>query len=57
MQVQLSLLTAIVKLFVTRPTVGQELVPKVLKLATEEAENPDLRDRVRSILLGGRVRR
>lgn len=43
--VQLSLLTAIVKLFIKRPKSGQELVPKVLKLATENVENPDLRDR------------
>lgn len=28
-----------------RPTAGQELVPKVLKWATEEVDNPDLRDR------------
>lgn len=46
-EVQLALLTAIVKLFIKRPTVGQELVPKVLKMATEEVDNPDLRDRVR----------
>lgn len=44
-EVQLALLTAIVKLFIRRPTVGQELVPKVLKMATEEVDNPDLRDR------------
>ncbi|KAG7539700.1 hypothetical protein FFLO_03417 [Filobasidium floriforme] len=44
-EVQLALLTAIVKLFIKRPTVGQELVPKVLKMATEEVDNPDLRDR------------
>ncbi|OXG85910.1 adaptor protein complex AP-1 [Cryptococcus neoformans var. grubii Br795] len=44
-EVQLALLTAVVKLFIRRPTVAQELLPKVLKLATEEAENPDLRDR------------
>ncbi|CAJ0890810.1 7907_t:CDS:10 [Entrophospora sp. SA101] len=43
--VQLSLLTAIVKLFIKRPAAGQELVPKVLKLATEDVDNPDLRDR------------
>lgn len=45
-QVQLALLTAIVKLFIRRPTVGQDLVPRVLKMATEEVDNPDLRDRV-----------
>ena len=44
-EVQLSLLTATVKLFIQRPTKGQELVPKVLKWATEEVDNPDLRDR------------
>ncbi|TPX41005.1 hypothetical protein SeMB42_g02916 [Synchytrium endobioticum] len=44
-EVQLSLLTAVVKLFIKRPSVGQELVPKVLKWSTEEADNPDLRDR------------
>ncbi|KAI8827060.1 Clathrin/coatomer adaptor, adaptin-like protein [Fimicolochytrium jonesii] len=44
-EVQLALLTAIVKLFIKRPSVGQELVPKVLKYATEESDNPDLRDR------------
>ncbi|KAI8912918.1 adaptin N terminal region-domain-containing protein [Powellomyces hirtus] len=44
-EVQLSLLTAIVKLFIKRPSVGQELVPKVLKYSTEESDNPDLRDR------------
>ncbi|KAJ3020609.1 AP-1 complex subunit beta-1 [Thoreauomyces humboldtii] len=44
-EVQLALLTAIVKLFIKRPSVGQELVPKVLKFATEESDNPDLRDR------------
>ena len=42
---QLALLTATVKLFIKRPTAGQELVPKVLKWATEEVDNPDLRDR------------
>ncbi|KAJ9474800.1 AP-2 complex subunit beta [Pseudozyma hubeiensis] len=44
-EVQLALLTATVKLFLKRPTAGGELVPKVLKWATEEVENPDLRDR------------
>ncbi|QIX00211.1 hypothetical protein AMS68_005728 [Peltaster fructicola] len=43
--VQLALLTATVKLFIQRPTKGQELVPKVLKWATEDTDNPDLRDR------------
>ncbi|KAK9471678.1 adaptin N terminal region-domain-containing protein [Dipodascopsis tothii] len=44
-EVQLALLTATVKLFVLRPSKGQELVPKVLRWATEETDNPDLRDR------------
>lgn len=44
-EVQLALLTATVKLFIQRPIKGQELVPKVLKWATEETDNPDLRDR------------
>ena len=44
-EVQLALLTATVKLFILRPTKGQELVPKVLKWATEDTDNPDLRDR------------
>ncbi|KAI9794993.1 MAG: hypothetical protein M1816_000013 [Peltula sp. TS41687] len=43
--VQLALLTATVKLFIQRPTKGQALVPKVLRWATEETDNPDLRDR------------
>lgn len=43
--VQLALLTAVVKLFILRPTKGQELVPRVLKLATEHTDNPDVRDR------------
>ena len=44
-EVQLALLTATVKLFVQRPKDGQPLVPKVLKWVTEEASDPDLRDR------------
>lgn len=44
-EVQLALLTATVKLFIQRPTKAQELVPRVLKWATEETDNPDLRDR------------
>jgi AP-1 complex subunit beta-1 len=44
-QVQLQLLTAIVKLFLKRPTETQELVQSVLSLATQDSDNPDLRDR------------
>ncbi|XP_078041746.1 adaptor protein complex 1/2, beta subunit isoform X1 [Augochlora pura] len=44
-QVQLQLLTAIVKLFLKKPTGTQELVQQVLSLATQDSDNPDLRDR------------
>jgi vesicle coat complex subunit len=44
-QVKLALLTAIIKLFIKRPTVGQDLIPRVLKYATEMTDDPDLRDR------------
>lgn len=44
-EVQLALLTAIVKLFIARPSKAQALVPKVLGWATEESDNPDVRDR------------
>ena len=43
--VQLQLLTATVKLFLKSPDTSQEMVQKVLNLATEESDNPDLRDR------------
>lgn len=44
-EVQLSLLTATVKLFIRRPNDGKELLPKILKWATEEVDDPDVRDR------------
>jgi len=46
-EVQLALLTAAVKLFVYKPQSDRpkDLVHKVLKWATEEVDNPDLRDR------------
>ncbi|KAJ1944573.1 hypothetical protein GGF37_002126, partial [Kickxella alabastrina] len=44
-EVQLAMLTAVVKLFIMRPTAGQDLVPKVLKWATEQVDSPDIRDR------------
>ncbi|KAI3646353.1 hypothetical protein MP228_009281 [Amoeboaphelidium protococcarum] len=44
-EVQLSMLTAVVKLFIKNPSGGKVLVPKVLKWATEEVDNPDVRDR------------
>lgn len=43
--VQLQLLTATVKLFLKSPDTAQEMVQKVLNMATEESDNPDLRDR------------
>lgn len=43
--VQLQLLTAAVKLFLKQPENTQEMVQKVLNLATEHSDNPDLRDR------------
>lgn len=42
---KLALLTTIVKLFLKRPVIGQNLVWKVLKYATEMSDDPDLRDR------------
>ncbi|KAG7092420.1 hypothetical protein E1B28_008776 [Marasmius oreades] len=46
-EVQLALLTATVKLFIykSQSSKAKELVHKVLKNATEEIDNPDLRDR------------
>nr|CAD7396538.1 unnamed protein product [Timema poppensis] len=44
-QVQLQLLTAIVKLFLKRPTDTQELLLISQSLATQDSDNPDLRDR------------
>eukprot|EP01111_Echinosteliopsis_oligospora_P018960 TRINITY_DN8952_c1_g1_i1.p1 TRINITY_DN8952_c1_g1~~TRINITY_DN8952_c1_g1_i1.p1 ORF type:complete len:912 (-),score=267.11 TRINITY_DN8952_c1_g1_i1:67-2802(-) len=44
-QVQLQLLTGVVKLFLKRPTDTQNMVQTVLNLATQESDNPDLRDR------------
>lgn len=44
-QVQLTLLTAIVKPFLKEPSETQELVQQVLSLATQDSDYPDLRDR------------
>ncbi|KAL4844679.1 hypothetical protein H8958_017251 [Nasalis larvatus] len=41
---QLTLLTAIVKLFLKKPPETQELVQQVLTLATQDSDNPDLQD-------------
>lgn len=43
--VQLQLLTATVKCFLKDPEDTQDMVQKVLDMATEESDNPDLRDR------------
>uniref|UniRef100_A0A7S1T750 Beta-adaptin-like protein n=1 Tax=Tetraselmis chuii TaxID=63592 RepID=A0A7S1T750_9CHLO len=44
--VQLQLLTATVKLFLKKPTEGpQQMIQLVLSNATQETDNPDLRDR------------
>jgi len=43
--VQLQLLTSTVKLFLKKPDKAKALVQKVLNLATESSDNPDLRDR------------
>ena len=44
-QVQLSLLTSVVKLFIKRPNSGKDLLNIILKWTTEESGNPDLRER------------
>ena len=43
--VQLQLLTATVKVFLKQPDTAQEMVQRVLNMATEDSDNPDLRDR------------
>jgi AP-1 complex subunit beta-1 len=43
--VQRQLLTATVKCFLKNPEETQDMVQRVLDLATEESDNPDLRDR------------
>ncbi len=46
MQVQLQLLTATVKLFLKRPQgAAQTMIGRVLSCATNDTDNPDLRDR------------
>lgn len=44
-EVQYSILTAATKLYLKVPGKGDNLVLKVLKWATEEVDNPDIRDR------------
>ena len=43
--VQLQMLTATVKLFLKRPDGAKDLMENVLSMATEQSDNPDLRDR------------
>ena len=41
----MQILTAVVKLFLKKPSNNQGLVQKVLQMATAENDNPDIRDR------------
>jgi AP-1 complex subunit beta-1 len=43
--VQLAILTATVKLYLKKPDNSEEMIKKVLDIATEESESPDLKDR------------
>eukprot|EP01071_Lankesteria_metandrocarpae_P013198 Lankesteria_metandrocarpae@DN680_c0_g1_i1.p1 len=43
--VQFQILTAGVKLFLKSPKIAKTMVTRLLKMSTEESENPDLRDR------------
>jgi AP-2 complex subunit beta-1 len=38
-------LTATVKLYLKKPSEGDDVIKRILKIATEEASNPDLMDR------------
>ena len=44
-QVQLQLLTAIVKLFLRRPEESRDMISQVFEQATNQEDNPDVRDR------------
>ncbi|CAG8446030.1 4272_t:CDS:10 [Acaulospora colombiana] len=44
-QVELQLITASVKLFLKKPQSTQNIVQRVLQMATTECDNPDIRDR------------
>lgn len=44
-QVKLQLLTAVVKLFLHRPTETQEMLTHILTTVTEQVDHPDVRDR------------
>jgi AP-1 complex subunit beta-1 len=43
--VQTQLLTAVVKLFLIKPSEAQGMVKRVLNMCTQDSDNPDLRDR------------
>lgn len=43
--VKLSLLTATVKLYLKKPDESEDLIHNILTIATEKADNPDLKDR------------
>jgi AP-1 complex subunit beta-1 len=43
--VKLAILTATVKLYLKKPEEGEDMIQKILQLATEESSNPDLKDR------------
>lgn len=49
--VQLSILTAVVKFFICNPEEGIEMLRHVLSLITNEVDNPDLKDRAFMYLL------
>ena len=42
---KLAILTATVKLYLKKPDESEDLITKVLTMATDEADNPDLKDR------------
>jgi AP-1 complex subunit beta-1 len=44
-QTQLQILTAVVKLFLKKPSTNQGIVQKILQQATADSDNPDIRDR------------
>lgn len=44
-KVQLAILNAAVKLYLKLESAAEDLVQEVLKLATDESDNPDLRNR------------
>ena len=43
--VKLAILTAVVKLYLKKPDESNDMIEKILNMCTEEADNPDLKDR------------